>query len=333
MRRGFSVGMTPRRRAFWIKLLLAALLALVAAVVVWKLPAAARGGGGGHGGGGSGGGGFSGGGFRGGGYGGSFGGYGSGGGFGGGFFPFPLFFLGGVGGGLFWLLLLFVLLAVVRNLATKTGVGHPIPISPYPASEVPSPPAQDVPAELEALRTSDPAFNERQFRDRAQAAFFLLQKAWMERDLSMARGVMSDSIYQRWKVQIDQMLAAHKKNLLDNLFVAGAEIVKVERDPRLETITVRIDASAADYEVDDRSGQIVFGSRQDQAFTEYWTFVRSAGTKTLAQGGVTERKCPNCGAPLTINESGVCRYCNVIVTSGTFDWVLDNITQANEWRG
>lgn len=319
------------RYGLWIKLVVALCLALLAAFLIFKVPALARGGGGGHGGGG-GGGGFSGGGFRGGGYGG--GGGGGVGGFGGfGLFPFPLFFFGGLGGGLFGLILVFALIFIARNIMASMRPAEPVPAGPYPVAGAPPEPVQDVAAELQALRTADPGFNERQFLDRAQAAFFLLQKAWMERDLSISRAVMSEGLYQRWKIQIDQMVAAHKKNILENLFIAGAEIVKVERDPRLEAITVRIRASAADYEMDEQTGKIIFGSKQDQPFTEYWTFMRSAGTKTLAQGGVTESKCPNCGAPLTINESGVCRFCNVVVTSGTFDWVLDNITQADEWTG
>src|ERR1035437_6008504 len=68
-------------------------------------------------------------------------------------------------------------------------------------------------------------------------------------------------------------------------------------------------------------------------FTEYWTFQRSAGAKTLVTGGVTDKKCPNCGAPLDVNATGNCKYCGEVVTSGKFDWVLSKIDQANEWRG
>jgi len=313
-------------------LLVAVLLAVGASIVMLHTPVWARGGGGGHAGGG---GGFSGGGFRGGGYsGGGSGGYYGGGGFGGsGLFPFPLLFFGGFGG-FFWILLILLLIGGVRALMTMSSVGNPVPVAPSPGS---NPVATADPAAvrdgLDALKGADPAFNEQTFIDRAQAAFFLLQKAWCERDLSLARAVMSESIYQRWRVQLEEMAAARKKNILENLVIAGAEVVKVDRDARFEALTVRFVASAADYEVDEQTGKIVFGSRQDQPFTEFWTFVRAAGTKTLAQGGVSENKCPNCGAPLTINESGVCRYCNVVVTSGSFDWVLDNITQANEWRG
>src|SRR5207248_10068496 len=100
------------------------------------------------------------------------------------------------------------------------------------------------------------------------------------------------------------------------------------------TGTVRIDASAADYEVDDTtSNKVIYGSHQNQTFTEYWTFIRSGSARTKAGEGPEVTQCPNCGAPLSINESGVCSYCKATVTSGQFGWVLDNITQASEWQG
>jgi hypothetical protein len=128
------------------------------------------------------------------------------------------------------------------------------------------------------------------------------------------------------------MLAAHKRNVLDNLVVGGVRIVKVQTDPNFDAVTVRIDASAADYEVDD-SGKLVYGSRQNQPFTEYWTFIRSGAARTRVGEGAEITQCPNCGAPLSINESGVCSYCKATVTTGQFGWVLDNITQASEWQG
>jgi predicted lipid-binding transport protein (Tim44 family) len=188
--------------------------------------------------------------------------------------------------------------------------------------------------DLAALQAKDPNFNQQMFLDRAQAAFFALQKAWMDRNLEPARVYMSDGIYHRWKNQIDAMITAHKKNILDNLVIGGVEIVKVQSDPNFDSITVRIDASAADYEVDEtNANKVIFGSQKEQPFTEYWTFTRSGAARTKAGEGAEMTQCPNCGAPLSINESGVCSYCKATVTSGQFGWVLDNITQASEWQG
>jgi len=41
--------------------------------------------------------------------------------------------------------------------------------------------------------------------------------------------------------------------------------------------------------------------------------------------------CPNCGANLELSDSGKCQYCDAVVTSGEYDWVLSEITQSIEW--
>ena len=299
------------------RLALAGLLAL-AVVLMSPLLVFARGGGGQSFGGG---GGFGGGGS-----------YGGGGGFGGGGLLLPFFLLGGGGGGfVFFLFILFALFQVYRRMS----VGNPVQASNWgPAYAPMAQMRSNVTEDLAALQQKDPNFNQQIFLDRAQAAFFALQKAWMDRNLEPARVYMSDGIYHRWKNQIDAMIAAHKKNMLDNLVIGGVQIAKVQTDPNFDSITVRIDASAADYEVDDTTAnKVIYGSRQNQPFTEYWTFIRSGSARTKAGEGAEVTQCPNCGAPLSINESGVCSYCKATVTSGQFGWVLDNITQASEWQG
>ncbi|HYM49240.1 MAG TPA: Tim44-like domain-containing protein [Candidatus Limnocylindrales bacterium] len=282
--------------------------------------------GGGEGfGGGFGGGGFSGGGFGGGGFSG-----------GGGYFPIPIFFGGGGGIGtiIFFLFILFALYNAYRRFS---NFSRPMTASPYGGSPPPllqnMAPLQSVDQGMAALQAKDPNFNEQVFNDRAQTTFFALQKAWVDRNLEPARVYLSDAIYHRWKMQIDQMMAAHKRDVLENLVVGGIRVVKVQTDANFDSITVRIDAAATDYTVDDQSGRMVSGSRQQQPFTEYWTFTRSGTVRTKAGESAEITQCPNCGAPLTINESGVCQYCKAVVTTGQFGWVLGNITQASEWQG
>ena len=305
--------------SLWRRFGLAATLALSIILTSPLLAFARAGGGQGFGGGGGG-------------FGGGGGSFGGGGGFGGGGLLLPFLFFGGGGGGFFFFLfILFALWQVYRRMSVR----NPMQASNWGPAYAPMAQMRSTLTEdLAALQAKDPNFNQQMFLDRAQAAFFALQKAWMDRNLEPARVYMSDGIYHRWKTQIDAMIAAHKKNMLDNLVIGGVQIVKVQTDPNFDTITVRIDASAADYEVDDTTAnKVIYGSRQNQNFTEYWTFIRSGSARTKAGEGAEVTQCPNCGAPLSINESGVCSYCKATVTSGQFGWVLDNITQASEWQG
>ena len=43
--------------------------------------------------------------------------------------------------------------------------------------------------------------------------------------------------------------------------------------------------------------------------------------------------CPNCGAPLKVNNAGVCEFCGGKITSGEFDWVLSRIEQDESYAG
>jgi len=118
---------------------------------------------------------------------------------------------------------------------------------------------------------------------------------------------------------------------MENIEVRAVEPVQIVHGRVFDDVTVRITAAAADYEVDP-AGKIVFGDRTVRPFTEDWTFQRSVGVATLNKPGTLENTCPSCGAPVSLNQIGECRYCKAAVTSGKFDWVVSRIEQEAETR-
>jgi len=190
----------------------------------------------------------------------------------------------------------------------------------------------DAPAGMAAIQAEDRNFDPEAFRGRAQQAFFALQQAWQDRDLATSRPFMSPGLYLGWSSQVQQLIELHKKNVLDGLRVDGIDVVKVVHGRALDDVTVRMTATCADYEVDERTGRMLFGSKSPSQFVEYWTFQRSVGVQTTDRS-ILDRVCPNCGAPLEINQVGECRYCRAAVTSGRFDWVLSRIEQEDEYAG
>lgn len=218
------------------------------------------------------------------------------------------------------------LLLLILWLSNQSKSSNAAPVAAAP----PAIDGQAVRAGLAGLMERDPNFNQQVFMDRAQTTFFALQNAWMNRNLEPARVYLSDGIYHRWKLQVDPMLTQRKRNVLDNLVIGGCAIAQVAGDANFDSITVRVDASAADYEVDDLN-RMVSGDRTSRPFTEYWTFIRSRAARTRVGETAEITQCPNCGAPISVNESGTCAYCKATVTTGQFGWVLDNITQASQW--
>jgi predicted lipid-binding transport protein (Tim44 family) len=187
----------------------------------------------------------------------------------------------------------------------------------------------DPSAGFAAIAASDPQFDGAAFVERVRGAFVALQEAWSSRDLDVARGFMSPGLYYGWSTQVETMAAEQRKNVIENVQIRSIAPVGVVHGRAVDDVTVRIDAACVDYEVDERTGRTVFGSRDLEPFVEFWTFQRSTNAKT-PEHGLLDKRCPNCGAPLDVNQIGQCHYCKAAVTSGKFDWVLSRIEQEEE---
>ncbi len=73
---------------------------------------------------------------------------------------------------------------------------------------------------------------------------------------------MADGLWQQHRVQIQGYVDAHKRNVLEDLAVGDLTIIGAHRDPAYDTITVRVVAACADYDVDDGSGRVVRGKAE-----------------------------------------------------------------------
>jgi len=259
------------------------------------------------------------------------------GGGGGGGSQFPLlFFLPMRGSTIIWIIVIIIIVSILKK---KGIIGGSRKGSVYLEGQPSAAPAavfDEAPglaAAKQKLLGQDPNFSEQVFLDKVQTAFFLVQKAWTQRNQDLARAVMSEALYRRHKMQTDELLQKGRTNVLENIVIGGTQIVKIASENDYDAITVRIRASMSDYMVEDKTGQMVDGHKEPKPFTEYWTFVRRYDKKTQKPSEAKAYICQNCGAPLEINESGKCSYCGTLSTAAAFDWVVDTITQENEWNG
>ena len=187
-------------------------------------------------------------------------------------------------------------------------------------------------AAVAQIQQRDPEFSESKFFERISRAFVLLQDAWSKQNLVTAAAFISDGIAERFMLQFEEQKAQGYRNQMDDVQVTNMRIAQIESDDVFDTVTVEITASAKDYNVTLADGKSQsHGAVLASSFTEYWSFVRRPGAKSLAGDGLIEGNCPNCGAALALNEVGKCEACGALVRSGQYDWVLAEITQACEW--
>jgi predicted lipid-binding transport protein (Tim44 family) len=177
------------------------------------------------------------------------------------------------------------------------------------------------------IQAHDGAFDQTAFLEDVQKVFFVVEQAWTERQPTMSRQVMADGIWQQHQIKIEQYVNEQRRNVLEGLTVTDLTIVSAHSDQTYDTVTVRVLAACADYDVDDKSGKVVRGDRQVGPWREDWTFQRSSDATTKIGAGTMNSHCPNCGAPLDLDIHGVCGYCHQVIMGGKYDWVLARISQ------
>lgn len=190
-----------------------------------------------------------------------------------------------------------------------------------------------VSAGFRTLRGADASFDTNVFIARVRDGFTKLQRAWCEQSLVAVRPFISDGIHERFSLQFDEQRALGYRPVMENLSILECAMAQVECGPVFDVITMRIGASAKDFRVSVATGRAIPGSEEASQFAEYWSFIRARGSKTVPnRAGLIEGNCPNCGAPIAMNQGAKCDYCQAVLRSGQYDWVLAEITQEEEWR-
>jgi hypothetical protein len=153
----------------------------------------------------------------------------------------------------------------------------------------------------------------------------VVAKARQTGDASIARPVLSDGLWRVFVLLLAER-TTHAVTRQDTSEVMGAEVVAAARDRLAEQFRIRLACRGERYEV--ASGVVVRGQPGQKDWSEDWIIRRSADAATPASGGILSGRCPQCGAPLQVDESGSCAYCQALVLSGGRDWVVWSIEEA-----
>ena len=183
--------------------------------------------------------------------------------------------------------------------------------------------AEIVPVILE----SDPLFSNDRFIAWAKEVYFTLSYAWMERDWEKVRPFEKEELYRQHEMQLRQYITGGRINVLERININQAYLQKYVREREYEYLTVFLQVRMIDYIKDEKTGQVLKGSPDVDCHMRYlYTFMRKNGVKTdPASSNRSTTNCPNCAAPTKITSAGKCEYCNSVIVTGDFDWVLSNI--------
>ncbi len=178
------------------------------------------------------------------------------------------------------------------------------------------------------IRKKDPNFSADDFVTFSKQVFIDIETAWCNRDMTPVRPVMHQNLFNTTQRQVEDKIKQGIVYHYENIAINTAYLTSFVRDKDFEYLTVYLNARMIDYQVDEKTGNIIRGDKTTRWDMRYkMKYVRSIGVTTNDKvSGAKEYTCPNCGAPLEITSSGVCSYCGSTVSTGDYSWVLTDFT-------
>ena len=172
----------------------------------------------------------------------------------------------------------------------------------------------------------DPTFSEAEMRDKISNLYVQFQDAWHAKDLTPLRPYLSDAYFAQSDRQLDSYRRNNQTSYIDRISVMDVSLSGFKQSGGNDFIYARLKTRITNYVLDDRTGEVVRGSKTAEKFMEYeWEMMRTSGKTTAGSTGTVVQNCPNCGATVNINRTAQCEFCGSIITVDSFDWVVNGI--------
>ena len=180
--------------------------------------------------------------------------------------------------------------------------------------------------QISSFLVLDKTFNESMFITKVNNIFIQLFSSIMLDELDNVKHFISDEIFN----YANEIVLKNKNNgtrqMYDELNVKNSSIHSIEVNENVYTIKVYLQSRYMDYIISLDDGSRVSGNDDSRIQVDYMlTFEKKVD---FINQGVT-RKCPGCGAPMNINESGKCSYCEAIYNQYDYDWILTKLEVLN----
>lgn len=165
-------------------------------------------------------------------------------------------------------------------------------------------------------------FNEAMFKTKVDNIFVKLFTSIMKGDLSDVDHFISDEVKNKYMTYINELKSRNKRQMYDELNVKDTKILSRKELEDKEVIEVEIISRYMDYIIDIDSGETIKGDDTRRIEKRnILVFEKKNDTKDIK----LVRKCPGCGASISVNTSGKCDYCGTIYNLEDYDYILTDI--------
>lgn len=162
-----------------------------------------------------------------------------------------------------------------------------------------------------------PNLNINEFKSKAFNIYRDIQIAWMNFDTDIIRNLTTDELYNMYSSQLETLKLKKQKNIMSDISLEEVKVINVKKVGNVITIDTYMRVKCYDYVIKESTGETVRGKNNQKIIIEYViSFVKSSVNDNK------EEKCPNCGAPVEINSSSTCPYCDSTLVRDAGEYVM-----------
>ena len=179
---------------------------------------------------------------------------------------------------------------------------------------------------IQQYKELDPDFDPDALIQKLTNLYIQAQQCWTAKKVDGLRPYYTDAYFAQMERRLQQLKDKGVTNYVDRPTVLGIELSGFTQEGGNDHIYAVIRSRIVDYYVEDATGKVVSGSKTAEKFMTYrYHLIRPTGTMSSRIVGTRALSCPHCGAPLNINQSAKCPYCDSVITVEEHDFVISQI--------
>lgn len=172
----------------------------------------------------------------------------------------------------------------------------------------------------------DPKFDAGALEQKLSNLYVQMQQCWTAKDISTLRPYFSDALFAQLDRQLDAFRVNRRTNYVDRIAVLDVNLRGYYQQAETDHIVAEVCARITDYTLADETGELISGSKTAEKIMTYeYDLIRPSGKTSVSEKEAHLTNCPNCGAPLNINRTAKCPFCDSIITVDNYDFVINNI--------
>ena len=165
-------------------------------------------------------------------------------------------------------------------------------------------------------------FNEAMFKTKVDNIFVKVYTSVMKQDLSEVSHFIGDTLEDELQNKIKNLKNNNQRQMYDELNVKDTRVLSRNIENDKEVVEVELISRYMDYIIDIDTGDLLSGD--DSRRIQKNNILRFEKKLNAKEVGIV-RKCPGCGASISVNTSGQCEYCDTIFNQEDYDYVLVSI--------